>query len=280
VKVIFKLAADLNPVEADPGQVEQVLVNLLMNAHDAMPNGGQVTIVTENLECDEASLKAHPELKHGSYVVLKVIDTGCGMDANSLAHLFEPFFTTKGLGKGSGLGLATVYGIVKHSNGYIWVESEVAQGTTFTICLPRNVNDPTTKSSDAPSTCVPDGPATILLVEDEPAIRALAKMVLQREGYLLVDAGSAEEALQICQQYKGTIHLLLTDMGLPKMNGRDLADQLTQVMPSIKLLFMTGEGDDAMERDGTLSSDSHLLHKPFAPDALSRTVRQVLATSG
>jgi PAS domain S-box-containing protein len=276
VEVTLSLAPGVQNVEADPAQLEQVLVNLVINSNDAMQSGGKLTVSTESFELDENEARRHPDTKPGPYVLLKVADTGCGMSPNTLAHLFEPFFTTKGLGKGTGLGLATVYGIVKQFNGYISVDSRLSQGTTISIGLPAIKEKSARKISSDRSSSAAHGPVRILLVEDEPAVRSLTKIVLQRDGYAVIEAADAEGALQAVEKTQEPIHLLLTDLSLPKMNGRELADQLVQVVPGIKMLFMTGH-DTAGNEDTAICQDGCVIQKPFTPDRLSRSVRDLLS---
>jgi PAS domain S-box-containing protein len=265
-------------IKADPGQVNQVLMNLAINARDAMPRGGRLTIETANVDLDAAAVQARPEVKPGPYVMLAVTDTGCGMDEATKARLFEPFFTSKGPGKGTGLGLATVYGIVKQSGGYIYVHSEVDRGTVFKSYLPR-------VAAAAPEPPPPRGerlprPAageTLLLVEDEDAVRALTRHALQLDGYTVLAASHPGEAIRLCERHDGLIALLLTDVVMPQMGGRELANRLTALRPEMKVLFLSGYTDDAVVRHGVLEAETDFLQKPFTLDALTRKVREVLA---
>jgi len=270
------LAPRLGRVKADPGQIEQVLMNLAVNARDAMPQGGKFAIETANVELDENSIQGRPEVQPGCYVLLAVSDTGCGMTKETKAHIFEPFFTTKELGKGTGLGLATTYGIVKQSGGYIYVYSEPGHGTTFKIYLPL-VEDgvPSGKSHINPKT-MPQGSETILLVEDEDAVRSLTRYTLQMQGYVVLEARDGEEALRVAEQHQGQIHLLMTDVVMPRMGGRQVAERLTQAQPALKLLFVSGYTDDAVVRHGVMASEVAFLQKPFTPSALTQKVRDVL----
>jgi PAS domain S-box-containing protein len=269
-------APDLARVRADPSQLEQVLVNLVVNARDAMPEGGRLTIETANVDLDAAYAQEHLGAAPGAYAMLAVTDTGTGMDVTVRAHLFEPFFTTKEVGKGTGLGLATVYGIVKQSGGHISVYTEVGQGTSFKVYLPR-VGAP-----DQPSAPVPARPAatrgseTVLVVEDEPAVLALTCRVLEAEGYTVLCASDGTDALRLVERHGGAIHLLLTDIVMPGMSGRELAEQLAVRRAGIRILYMSGYPGDAAVHHGTLVRGSAFLQKPFTPEGLCRRVRDVL----
>jgi two-component system, cell cycle sensor histidine kinase and response regulator CckA len=268
------LAPGLDRVKVDPGQVEQVIMNLVVNARDAMPEGGKIMIETANVDLDESYAHSHVGVKPGRYVLLAVSDAGCGMSEEVKARIFEPFFTTKEVGKGTGLGLATVFGIVKQSGGQVSVHSEVGRGTAFKIYLP-SVADviPATQAESAP---VLTGAETILLVEDEKAVRAMAGLALQTNGYMLVVAADGEEAIRLCEQHPGPIHLLVTDVVMPRMGGRQLAERLTVLHPETRVLFLSGYTDDAVVRHGVLQSQVQFLQKPFTVDALTRKVRAVL----
>jgi PAS domain S-box-containing protein len=276
IEVIINLTPGLGHVKADPGQLEQVLMNLAVNARDAMPQGGRLTIETANVELDEAYARTHLGVRAGQHVRLTVQDTGCGMDAATQAHIFEPFFTTKEPGKGTGLGLSTVYGIVTQSGGHISVTSTLGQGTTLTIDLPRIDDPPTLLTPDLPQTSPPVGTETVLLVEDEGTVRSVAREVLQMVGYTVLEAASGEEALQRAVQHSGAIHLLLTDVVMPGMSGRELADRLIVDYPTLEVLYLSGYTDDAIAHHGVLHVGMELLHKPFTPDALARRVREIL----
>jgi PAS domain S-box-containing protein len=269
------LAPDLGRVRADPNQIEQVIVNLAVNARDAMPDGGKLTIETANVDLDEAFAQAHLGSVPGSYAMLAVTDTGTGMDAAVRAHLFEPFFTTKEVGKGTGLGLATVYGIVKQSGGYISVYSEPGRGSSFKIYLPRIATP-----ADEPAGPQKGGPApgseTVLVVEDEPAVLTLSRRALEAQGYVVLAASDPLAALRVVEHHGGTIHLLLTDVVMPGLSGRELADRLTAQRPGMRVLYMSGYPGDAVVQHGTLPSGSAFLQKPFSPDGLARKVRDVL----
>jgi PAS domain S-box-containing protein len=275
IDLVIRRGHGLGQVKADPGQIEQVIMNLAVNARDAMPQGGKLTIKTANVTLDEAYARSHYPLKPGPYVMLAVSDTGCGMDEETRTHIFEPFFTTKAKGMGTGLGLATVYGIVKQSGGYIWVESEEGRGTTFTMYLPRieeSVGAVEEKTAAAPAR----GTETVLLVEDEGEVRALIRRVLEAGGYTVLEASHGEEALRISEQHQGPIHLLLTDVVMPGMSGRELTERLTPLRRETKVLYTSGYTDDAILQRSALDPEAAFLQKPFTPDAVVRRVREVL----
>ncbi len=267
--------ARLGPVEADPGQLEQVIMNLAVNARDAMPKGGTLTLTTANAELDTSFGNGVMDVIPGPYVKLAVTDTGVGMNAETQAHLFEPFFTTKEPGKGTGLGLATVYGIVKQSGGYIWVQSEVGRGTTFSVYLPRATSAPTTEGAQAP-TPAPPGTETVLVVEDEDAVRGVIETILTRRGYTVIVASGGEEALRLAAQHQGQIHLLVTDVVMPRMSGPEVAEQLVKTSPSTRVLYLTGYTDETVVSHGAFRAGAALLQKPFSPEALARKVRATL----
>ncbi|HEV2177660.1 MAG TPA: response regulator [Terriglobia bacterium] len=264
----------LGRVKADPGQIEQVILNLAVNARDAMPEGGQITLETANFVVDEAHAREHLGLNPGPYVALAVRDTGCGMDAEIRSHIFEPFFTTKEKGKGTGLGLSMVYGVVKQSGGYIWVESEPGQGSCFTVYLPRvEAELPGKKNPSVVGRTVAS--ETILLVEDEDSVRELVRRVLEAKGYKVLEASRGEQALEAAEKHPDPIRLLLTDVVMPHMNGRELARRLAPSHPEARVLFMSGYiGNTADGKE--LESEGAFLHKPFTSDALARKVREVL----
>ncbi|MEO8139330.1 MAG: response regulator [Gemmatimonadota bacterium] len=270
------LSDTLGAVRADAGQIEQVILNLVVNSRDAMPDGGRLMIETSDVELDEAFIASHQPMAAGSYVMLAVTDTGTGMTEGVRHRLFEPFFTTKEPGKGTGLGLATVYGIVKQSGGYIWVYSEVGNGTTFKIYLPRVAETPEALSVPDVVAEPPRGTETVLLVEDEDMVRSLARAALARRGYAVLEAANGREALAICERHRGPIDLLVTDMIMPGMTGRDLALRVILLRPEIKVLYVSGYTDRAIVHQGLLEPGFSFLEKPFAPDSLARKVRKVL----
>jgi len=278
IDLVTVLGESLWPILADPGQLEQVLLNLAVNARDAMPEGGVVSIETANVKMDAASAQAYFPLKAGPYVLLTFSDTGMGMDAETQARIFEPFFTTKETGKGTGLGLATVYGIVKQSGGYIWVHSEVGKGTTFKIYLPRTEVE--FEEAEAGRTRVDalQGTETLLLVEDEDSVRELVRNVLREKGYRVLEASRGEEALELSELYAGRIDLLVTDVVMPQMSGRELARRLVNSRPQIKVLYISGYADNAVWYPGGLDAGGAFLQKPFSPEALGRKVREVLGS--
>lgn len=271
------LDPSLGQVKADPGQIEQVLMNLVVNARDAMPEGGKLTIETANVHLDAKHVGGHVVMQPGQYVMLAVSDTGCGMDAEIQEHIFEPFFTTKEQGHGTGLGLSTVYGIVKQSGGNVWVYSEVGRGTTFKVYLPR-VNEQVEESKRGTTHReAPEGWETILLVEDEQMVRSLAARALREQGYSVVEASNGEEALRIAGDHAGKkIHLLLTDMIMPRMSGHELAERLTRLHPHMRVLFMSGYTNRGIVHQGMLNEGALFLPKPFTLEGLAHRVREVL----
>lgn len=266
---------DLGLVKADPTQIGQVILNLAVNARDAMPAGGRLFVTTSNVELSEHVTHDHPDVSPGPYVMLSVSDTGSGMTADVLAQVFEPFFTTKPVGKGTGLGLATVYGIVKQSGGHVEVESTVNVGTTFRVYLPRVEEAPQTQSDKATAPAL-RGTEIVLLVEDEDAVRQVTKLILERYGYTVLEASDGPEGVEISRNYKGTIHLVLTDLMMPNLSGRQLVNAVAASRPSIRVLFMSGYTDDVLVHQGVESSTADFLHKPFTPEALAKKVREVL----
>lgn len=276
IQISLQLDPDLGSVLADQSQIEQVIMNLTVNARDAMPTGGKLKIETANVMLDQTYTRNHPGSKAGEYVLLAVTDTGMGMDAATLAHIFEPFYTTKERGKGTGLGLATVYGIVKQSCGYIWVESSPAKGASFQIYLPRHAGQPVVEEQKFDSLEKLRGSESILLVEDSEPLRKLAQTVLESGGFHVLSAGSGEEALEVAQRHGTALNLLLTDVVMPGMNGHVLAEQLSLRRPDIKVIYMSGYTDNFIAGRGVLGPETHLLHKPFTEEVLIRKVREVL----
>lgn len=272
------LAPDLGAIKADPGQMEQVIMNLVLNARDAMPRGGTIRIETANAELDAADAAPH-EVAPGSYVVLSFTDTGQGMDDHTMSHLFEPFFTTKEKGKGTGLGLSTVYGIVKQSGGDVWARSVPGEGSTFTICLPRAERG--SEAADAASARPAlRGSETILLVEDEEGVRRLLRHILARQGYTVLEACDGRAALDILARHDGIIHLMLTDMVMPHMSGREIAERCRAIRPDTRVIYMSGYTDDVLLRTGALGPGMSFLQKPLRPEVLSAKVREVLDYPG
>jgi len=280
VELATVLAPALWSTKGDPGQIEQVIMNLAVNARDAMPTGGNLTIEVSNVTLSAEDAAAYHDVAPGDYVMLTATDTGTGMSAETQARIFEPFFTTKEVGKGTGLGLATVFGIVKQSGGHIWVYSELGHGTTFKVFFPRNGGEEAVRPSVRPKPELARGTETILLVEDDNQVRALARDVLRRQGYVVLEAANGTEALTICKQHGAEIALLLADVILPRMSGRQIAERAQQLRPGLKVLFMSGYTDDAVLRHGVLDAGVAYLQKPITPTSLALKVRQVLDGSG
>jgi two-component system, cell cycle sensor histidine kinase and response regulator CckA len=275
VELVSVLAADLDAVRADAGQLEQVLMNLAVNARDAMPSGGRLAIETANVELDQSFMRdvlIHP----GPYVMLAVSDTGIGMSEETKRRLFEPFFTTKEQGKGTGLGLATVYGIVKQSGGYIWVYSEAGKGTAFKVYLPRASRGGEVQQRSQTAEAVTAATETVLVVEDEDAVRLLTRRILEKAGYRVFDAQNAQQAEALFEQHRERVHVLVTDVVMPGGSGPLLFKRLAQLCPRLKVLYVSGYTDDTIVHHGQLDPDVELLQKPFTADALNRRIRKVL----
>jgi CheY-like chemotaxis protein len=271
------VSKNVGAIKADPGQIEQVIMNLVVNARDALPNGGRILIETSNADLDSAYTRDHNVVRPGPYVLLAVSDTGIGMTADTVAHIFEPFYTTKESGRGTGLGLSTVYGIVKQSGGYVWVYSEPGKGTTFKVYLPR-VKDSVQASpaQEMPASAKRMGHETILLVEDEPAVRELTQMVLSGRGYTVIEAPTPEDAERLAGNNGAEVHLLLTDVVMPGISGRELAKRLTGRYPHLRVLYMSGYTYNVIAQNGTLEEGISFLQKPFTPQVLAEKVREAL----
>jgi PAS domain S-box-containing protein len=265
-------------VKVDRSRIEQAIVNLVINAKDAMPKGGTLTIETRNIRIDDRTAKINPEISPGAYAVFSIKDTGHGMDRETMARIFEPFFTTKEVGKGTGLGLATVYGIVMQSGGQIHVDSEPGHGTTFTIYLPRmrEAASPPKEAAPAGRIASPSFSRTVLLVEDSDTVRELTRNILEITGYDVLEAVSPEDAIRLCESHEGEIHLLLTDVVMPGMSGRDLSDWVRPVRPGMKVLYMSGYTDEAIVDQGILNAGIHFIPKPFSPASLTQKILEVL----
>jgi len=274
--LVTRLAPDLWPVQADPGHLEQVLMNLLVNARDAMPEGGAITIETANLELDRAAARRQGVGEAGSYILLQVTDTGCGIPASLHERIFEPFFTTKEQGKGTGLGLSMVWGIVKQSGGHVSVSSTVGMGATFRILLPRSAAPLPTSPAVAVKPEPLGGTETIMLVEDDAAVRSLVRKVLERRGYTVLEATNGAEAIQLVESYPVRIDLILTDVVMPDLNGPTLVERLTQRLPHARVLFMSGYTDQDLNGRGVEPFRAGFISKPFSPDLLAAKVRSIL----
>lgn len=276
IKIAVVPDPDLGVVNADPGQIQHIIMNLAVNARDAMPQGGNITIETANADFDENYVMEHHQTKEGPYVMLAISDNGIGMDDATRARIFEPFFTTKGRFKGTGLGLSTVYGIVKQSSGFIWAYSEPGKGTTFKIYFPRVAGETTPEVPDVRLNSASRGSETVLVVEDEAAVRILAGRILRDRGYTVLEAAEGTEALKQAQDHMGDIHLILTDVVMPGMSGRELVSEMVRIRPNMKVLYISGYTDRAIVHNGILDPDVAFLQKPFTIDGLARKVQEAL----
>ncbi|MBN1570575.1 MAG: PAS domain S-box protein [Acidobacteria bacterium] len=279
IELTFIAQPDLRLVNADPGQIQQIVMNLVVNARDAMPQGGKLIIETSNVDLDEDYIRRHSMVNAGPYVMLAITDTGLGMDAETQSHLFEPFFTTKQKGKGTGLGLSTVYGIVKQSDGFIWVYSEPGRGTAFKIYLPQTTMAMDVQVKREKPETAPRGSETVLVVEDEAAVRELTVRILRERGYHVLEAADGQEALKLAHEYPGEIELVLTDVVMPAISGTTLVARLSAVRPKIKSLFVSGYTDNAVIHHGILEPNAAFLQKPFTMETLMRKIREVLSQS-
>jgi len=277
IELVNRLEPALGRVKADAGQIEQVILNLVVNSRDAMPRGGRLIIETQNVNHPIVAKSVQGEARPGDYVLLAVEDTGEGIAAEVRDHIFEPFFTTKEAGKGTGLGLATVYGIVSQSGGYIGVESSVGKGTKFKVFLPR-VNQSVRTAGARLSKQAKPAAETVLLVEDEHAVRDLASTVLKANGYRVLEANRGDEAVRICREFRGPIHALVTDVVLPHASGRQLAEDIESIRPGIRVLYMSGYTDDVISHHGVLDPGAAFLQKPFLPDTFVQKVRELLTS--
>ena len=277
IDLVTRLRARAGRVEIDPGQIEQVIMNLAVNARDAMPQGGQLTIETADVELDEEYARAQRDARPGPHVMLAITDSGTGMDAVTRARIFELYFTTKELGRGTGLGLSTVYGIVKQSGANIWVYSEPGFGTTFKVYLPRADKELAAPRPPSPEPVAAAGHETILLVEDDDGVRGFVRTVLAEAGYTVLEAEDARRALEVSARHGEPIHLLLTDVVMPRMGGRALAERMLALRPSVRVIYMSGYTDDAIVRHSVLDPGTEFIEKPLAPGALLARIRAVLA---
>jgi len=278
IELVTILEPALWPVKADPGQIEQVIMNLTINSRDAMPKGGKLIIETANVDLNRNYFRNHgiKEEQPGPYVMLAVSDTGIGMDKETREHIFDPFYTTKETGKGTGLGLSTIYGVVRQSNGFVWVYSEPGRGSTFKVYLPRAEENVGAEEQERIPVGEPGGSETVLIVEDNDSLRRLARTVLKQKGYKVLEAENGEEALRVSNEHEGAIDLLVTDVVMPKKSGRETAERLQQIYPRMKVIYMSGYTDNAIVQHGVLEPGLNFIEKPFSPADLARKVREVL----
>ena len=279
IELEFHAHPNLRKIKADRGQIEQVIMNLTVNARDAMPEGGRLTVETSNVDIDEECASCQADATPGLYAMLAVSDSGVGMDATTKRQIFEPFFTTKAAGKGTGLGLATVYGIVKQSGGHIWVHSEFGKGTTFKIYLPATLDEREAETPSQGTRRSSRGNETILVVEDDAAVRNVVIDMLEGSGYTILEARNGDDALRICREHAEEIHLLLSDVVMPGMSGRELAGRIGEINPGLKVLFMSGYTDNAIQQHGVLEPSIAFIEKPFSVVELTCKIREVLEVS-
>ena len=276
IQLVWRPGFELWKVRVDPSQVDQILANLCVNARDAIDGIGRITIETENVRFEEAYCADHMGTVAGEFIMLAVSDDGCGMDKEVMDKLFEPFFTTKGVGKGTGLGLATVYGIVKQNEGFINVYSEPDRGSTFKVYLPRYRGEDEKGQTEGPHKLAARGEEMVLVVEDEPAILNISKLMLESQGYRVLTAATPAEAIRLASEHAGEIRLLITDVVMPEMNGRDLANQLRILSPNLKSMFMSGYTADVIAHHGVLDEGVYFIQKPFSMESLTSKVREAL----
>jgi two-component system cell cycle sensor histidine kinase/response regulator CckA len=279
IEYSFVAEPKLLPVKADPGQIEQVILNLVVNARDAMPSGGRLVVKTSNASVDATEAAKRPPMTPGQYVLLSVTDTGIGMSDETRTHIFEPFFTTKEIGKGTGLGLATVYGVVKQSGGFIWVISSLGNGTTFEIYLPQASGPVSAGETENHFRSVPSGSETVLVVEDEEGVRELACQFLRVKGYTVLEARDGEHGIDIATRHPGVIHAVLSDLIMPRMSGGELAERLKKIRPEIRIAFMSGYSEFSRGDSSQNFPHAPILQKPFSPASLVEIVRGVLTES-
>jgi len=276
IELVTRLGTDSGYVMADPGQLVQVIMNLAVNSRDAMPRGGRLTLETASVVVDEGYAQTHRPLKPGAFVTLVVSDTGHGMDEDTLGHLFEPFFTTKEVGKGTGLGLSTVYGIVKQSSGLIWAESKLGHGTTFWIYLPQVAQPGNQEPHTEPAGKLIGGSETILIAEDEPSLREMTRECLEIAGYRVLEATDVDEAIRLAEQFNGPIHMLVTDIVMPKMSGPALAEKVRENRAGIPVIYVSGHTDNSLLQDQLLGENTCFLQKPYSRQTLLQEIQRLL----